>query len=136
MRQAAILSAIFAAITSSSALADVYEDCVAAKLDPSLGIISRMGEDKLDLGRARQVSQLFLGPKDSLRNARSALQKSGYIIAEQADGRLLATQDFAANQAWVRMMIPQMCKIAADSSVEYDGWDIDVAADHITSDNK
>jgi len=130
------LSIIMTMFSSSMAMADPYGNCIAAKLNPSLGVIAQMTGDKLDLSHTRQVSQLFLGENEALKSARPELLRLGYAITEQSGGRLLAVQSFSVSKAWVGKVIPQMCKIATDASIEYDGWDIDVAADHITSDKK
>lgn len=117
---------------AAPAAASTEQDCVAAKLGPRLGVIQQLSSHHLDLSRPRAVSHLFLGSDRRLREVAAQVVALGYTVQERSHGRLLAVATIPVNADWVRVTIPRMFKAAAVASIEYDGWDVDVASDHIS----
>ncbi|MEG3175705.1 hypothetical protein U1872_05650 [Sphingomonas sp. RB3P16] len=113
--------------------AEPTDFCIASKVDPSLDVIAKLKAANLDLARPREISQLFLGPDKKLSALVPVIEGFGYVVRERANGRLLAVTTTAVSDDWVRITVPKMCAAAAKDSVDYDGWDIDVANDHIPS---
>ncbi|MDH7637594.1 ribonuclease E inhibitor RraB [Sphingomonas oryzagri] len=120
--------------SSASAAPTSADECVGAKLPASLGVIDQMASNSLDLTKSRAITQLFLGSPKALAKLQPSLTQAGYKVSlDPAGGRLIAAKDEVVTSDWVKSVIPQMCNAAARNAVEYDGWDVDVAADHISS---
>jgi hypothetical protein len=98
-----------------------------------MGVIYQLNSHHLDLTRPRTVSQLFLGSDRKLRVAAKSVVALGYTVQERSRGRMLAVATIPVSADWVRTTIPQMCAAAQKASVDYDGWDIDVATDTISA---
>jgi hypothetical protein len=130
-----MLIAALALASAGPLFASDADDCVAAKLDPSLAIISQLNEQHLDLSRPKEVSQLFIGTNKNLKSLIEPLKQLGYEAGEPKRKQLLAVANVAVREGWVQSIIPKMCAAAEAASVEYDGWEIDVAADNIQSDS-
>jgi hypothetical protein len=121
-------------IAGSSACAQASVNDCEDKLTGSLELIGKMKSDGLDLSKKRVLTQYFYGSKKQLRQLQPELTALGYLIKPSAnkDG-LLAEIEAATDEAWARSAIPQVCGLAEKVGVEYDGWDIDVAADNISA---
>lgn len=125
------IASLTTAFATSPCWAASAGQCVSNKLDPSLRIIGLMEADKLDLNKARLVTQLFLGAEGQFSALGKQLGQAGWPAAPDGPGRLLASATVVTNREWVKKTVDLMCKIAAENDVDWDGWDIDVAADNI-----
>ena len=119
---------------AAPAAASSQAECLAGKLDPSLGIVGQLRDAHLDLSQARSVSHLFVGPTAKLKLLKATLTRLGFQAAQiQGSKRLLVITSATVDEPWVRSTLLKMCAAAEQAQVEYDGWDVDVEADKITS---
>ncbi|KPF77931.1 hypothetical protein IP88_05125 [alpha proteobacterium AAP81b] len=104
---------------------------MAGKLEAGRQIVSQMESANLDPKRPRLVTQLFLGDDKRLVALKQRLDQVGWPAAADGPGRLLASATTPTDRNWVAMNTAAMCAAADAFDVEWDGWDVDVAADHV-----
>jgi hypothetical protein len=127
----AIVAAVLAVAISPAVQGADVDDCRLAKTEASLALLQQLRDAGLPLEKPREVTHLFLGDASGLLVAQKTLVKLGMKIVESGSGRLLVSLQTPVSENWVKSTMDQMCKVAADTGSEYDGWDIDVAAEHV-----
>ncbi|TPE58726.1 hypothetical protein FJQ54_16915 [Sandaracinobacter neustonicus] len=118
-----------ALLSATACSADALQSCVAEKLEPGLSVIGLMRSEKLDMTKARLVTQLFEGDDAKLAKLKPMFALTDWTFASDGPGRMILSAHRVVDESWVKDSTNRMCAAAAAAEVVWDGWDVDVAAD-------
>jgi hypothetical protein len=89
----------------------------------SFDLLERMSAKGERFEKERVVSHFFAGEPFNVSRAVSMFQGLGFLTDVPAPDRLHVVGRALLSRPWVENMIPQMCQLAGDFELNYDGWD-------------
>ena len=89
----------------------------------SFDLLERMATKGERFDAERVVSHFFAGEPVNVRRAFLAFEDLDYVTDVPAKDRLHVVGRAALSTRWVELTIPQMCRLAGEFELNYDGWD-------------
>ena len=90
-------------------------------------VLTVLKERGADLSKPREGVFYFYGASDALMRLENGLRALGFSVRPtNTDPGRIATINAVIDEAWLKRMIPQICKLSTDLGVEYDGWEASI----------
>lgn len=91
------------------------------------GVLSSLLDNGADLTRQREAVFYFYGPAHRLPELQIGLERLGFAVRPtRTDLGLVASVGAVVNEDWIATTVPQLCKMALDLNIEYDGWEASI----------